>query len=126
MAIPSFWLPPDWRGRRRFVEPINWAHLPEFDVGIALLREKKDYGHKNTWSIYIRPFNDADVKVFPVMAQSVITSSPGATQTITSDSTWNQTSNQIEAIAGGDERGYPGNYGGPGCRFFSVDLKSRH
>src|SRR5262245_58096673 len=80
--------PPDWRGRKQFVEPINWQRLPEFDVGVALLRRKQDYGWDNRWFLYFRRFNDTDVVSFPVLNQTVITASPGLTQTLTSDASW--------------------------------------
>jgi hypothetical protein len=95
------WAPPDWRGRREFVEPINWQRLPEFDVGVALLRQQKDYGWDNRYFLYFRKFNENDVKSFPVLAQTVITANAGLTQTITSDATWKNTANTIEVIGGG-------------------------
>jgi hypothetical protein len=95
------WLPPQWRGRERIAHPVKWARLPEFDVGIAQVQTKADHGHENRWYLYFRKFNEGDVKAFPVLASTVITSSPGSTQTITSDATWNIATNTIEVIGAG-------------------------
>ncbi len=95
------WLPPEWNGQRRIAHPVNWARLPEYDVGVAFVQARVDHGHENRWYLYIRKFNEADVKAFPVLASTVITSSPGSTQTITSDGTWNNASNSIEVIGAG-------------------------
>src|SRR5262245_39975477 len=93
--------PPDWRGRKQFVEPINWHKLPEFDVGVALARHKRAYGWDNRWFLYFRRFNDTDVVSFPVLNQTVITASPGLTQVLTSDASWRNDANWIEVIGGG-------------------------
>lgn len=95
------WLPPEWNGQRRIAHPVNWTRLPEFDVGVAFVQARVDHGHENRWYLYVRKFNEADVKAFPVLASTVITSSPGSTQTITSDGTWNNASNSIEVIGAG-------------------------
>jgi hypothetical protein len=95
------WLPPEWNGQRRIAHPVNWTRLPEFDVGIAHVQYRVDHGHENRWYLYVRKFNETDVKAFPVLASTVITSSPGSTQTITSDATWNNASNSIECIGAG-------------------------
>ena len=94
------WLTPQWRGRQRIAHPVNWARLPEFDVGIAFV-QAADHGHENRWYLYVRKFNEADVQAVPVLAPTVITSSPGTTQTITSDATWNNSSNSVECIGAG-------------------------
>jgi hypothetical protein len=41
------WLTPMWRGRRRIAHPINWARLPEYDVGIAFIQTKVAHGHES-------------------------------------------------------------------------------
>jgi Glycine-rich domain len=94
-------MPPNWQGRKRFLEPINWRRLPEFDVGVALLRQKRYYGWDNRWFLYFRRFNDQDVQSFPVFSQTIITASPGLTQVITSDPTWVNSANFIDVIGGG-------------------------
>jgi hypothetical protein len=98
---PSSWFPPDWKGRKRISHPVNWARLPGFDVGVAFIQDKKNYGHENRWCLYFRKFNEQDVKTFPVLAQTVITSSPGSTQTLTSPIDWNNNNNTVEAIGAG-------------------------
>ena len=95
------WLTPQWNGRRRIDHPVNWARFPEFDVGVAFVQTKADHGHENRWYLYVRKFNEADVQTVPVLASTVITSSPGTTQTIISDATWNLLSNSIEVIGAG-------------------------
>jgi hypothetical protein len=95
------WLPPEWNGQRRIAHPVNWTRLPEFDVGVAHVQYRVDHGHENRWYLYVRKFNEADVKAFPVLASTVITSSPGTTQTITSDATWNNAANTVEVIGAG-------------------------
>jgi Concanavalin A-like lectin/glucanases superfamily len=95
------WLPPQWRGRQRIAHPVNWTRLPEYDVGIALVQTRADHGHENRWYLYVRRFNEADVRAFPVLASTIITSSPGTTQTITSDATWDNFSNTVEVIGAG-------------------------
>lgn len=94
-------LPPDWRGRRKFLEKVNWKRLPEFDVGVALYRQKRKYGWDNRWFLYFRRFNEGDVVSFPVFSQTVVTTPIGLTQSITSDATWNNADNYIDVIAGG-------------------------
>ena len=95
------WLKPHWRGRRRIDHPVRWARLPEFDVGVAFVQSRAPHGHENRWLLYVRRWNDADVQAIPVLAQTVITSSAGSTQTITSDATWNNSDNSIEVIGAG-------------------------
>jgi hypothetical protein len=94
------WLPPQWHGRQRIAHPVNWARLPEFDIGVAFVQTKADHGHENRWYLYVRRFNDNDVKAIPVLASTVITSSPGTTQTITSDPTWGNPCS-VEVIGAG-------------------------
>ena len=95
------WLKPHWRGRRRIDHPVRWARLPECDVGVAFVQSRAPHGHENRWLLYVRRWNDADVQAIPVLAQTVITSSAGSTQTITSDATWNNSDNSIEVIGAG-------------------------
>ena len=95
------WLKPHWRGRRRIDHPVRWARLPECDVGVAFVQSRAPHGHENRWLLYVRRWNDADVQAIPVLAQTVITSSAGSTQTITSDATWNNSNNSIEVIGAG-------------------------
>lgn len=96
------WLTPQWNGRRRIAHPVNWARLPEFDVGVAFVQTKVAHGHENRWYLYCRKFNEADVQAVPVLASTVITASPGTTQTITSDATWdNSSANSVEVIGAG-------------------------
>ena len=95
------WLIPQWRGRERIAHPVRWARLPELDVGVALVQTKAVHGHENRWYLYSRKFNEADVQALPVLAQTIITSSPGTTQTITSDATWNNSANSVECIGAG-------------------------
>jgi hypothetical protein len=95
------WLPPQWNGRQRIAHPVKWARLPEYDVGIAFVQTKADHGHENRWYLYRRRYNEADIQAIPVLASTVITSSPGTTQTITSDGSWDNTANSIEVIGAG-------------------------
>src|ERR1043165_2336103 len=97
--IRDSWLPPDWRGRRRIAHPVQWARLPEFDVGVLFIQEKRECGHQNWWHFAVRIGDE--IKHWPVMGQTVVTSSPGTTQTVTSDATFNPNCNTVEAIGAG-------------------------
>jgi len=55
----------------------------------------------NYWFLLFR--EGGRVSYTPVLNQTVITSSPGTTQTITSDSTWSNTVNIVEAIGAGTD-----------------------
>lgn len=84
------------------MHPVNWARFPEYDIGVALVQTRADHGHENRWYLYARRFNEADVASQMVLAQTVITSNVGTTQTITSDATWtNNVNNSVECIGGG-------------------------
>src|SRR5262245_37275388 len=95
------WEKVDWRGRRRFWEPVHWTRLLDHDVAVGLYRRKTKYGHENRWYLLTRRWDEQDIAQQLVLAQTVITSSPGTTQTITSDATWNNASNTVEVIGGG-------------------------
>src|SRR5262245_47153121 len=86
------WLIPDWRGRKRIVHPVD-------DVGLVLIQLRREYGHDNRWYRCARIGREVIGQW--VAAQTVITSSPGTTQTITSDATWVQAGSLIEVIGGG-------------------------
>src|SRR5262249_15280286 len=94
------WLTPKWNGRRRIAHPVKWTRLPDYDVGVAFVQTRAPHGHENRWFLYFRRFNERDVTAFPVLAQTVITTSLDATQTITSDPSWNNANNSIEVIGG--------------------------
>lgn len=95
------WLTPQWRGRRRIDHPVAWAHLPEFDIGVACVQKRVDHGHENRWYLYFRRFNEADIQGVPVLAQTVHTTPIGSTQTTTSPADWNNSNNSIEVIGTG-------------------------
>lgn len=97
MHIPESWYFP--RGRHRIDHPISWSRLPEFDIGIAFLQEKRYWGHQNWWAIAVRIGDE--IKYWPVMGQSVFTSTPGSTTTVTSDATWSNWNNTVECIGAG-------------------------
>lgn len=103
--IPNSWVTPKWCGRESINHPVNWGILPEFEVGIGFLQEKKPHGHDNTWFLIFRNRVTGETITRPVLAQTVVTSSPGSTQTLTSSATWNNTNNTVCAIGGGADGG---------------------
>lgn len=72
------------------------CHVADKLIYIDIPRE---YGFDRRWFSHV--WLDGEELVFPVLAQSFLTTTPGSNQTYTSDPTWNNANNTIECLGGG-------------------------
>src|SRR5262245_9758442 len=100
------WLPwwgraPDWRGRRRYIEPHDWApYEPGRDVAVLIVRTKKPWGCNTDFYLAFR--HDGQVHDRLVMATTLVDTSAGSNQHVNLRSDVNlDTTNTVEAVGGG-------------------------
>src|SRR5262249_55499373 len=84
-----------------------------FDDHLFFIEQKQEYGFDRRW--FSRVWFDGEEVVFPVLAQSFLTSSPGSNQTWTSPGDWNNTANTVECVGGGGGAGGAQNGGASGA-----------
>ncbi len=99
---------PDWRGRQSYWETPRWARIPEGDIAVGLFRWQREPdsngslgNFENRWFLLFRRIGEDHVTAIFTLGQTIITSSSGSTQTITSDITWSNWSSTVEAIGAG-------------------------
>ena len=91
------------KDRRPYWEDgLRWGRVADGELAVGLLRWlRADDNTENRWFLLFRRLGEDQVHFVPVLSQTIITSSPGSNQTITSDATWNNNSNSVEVLAGG-------------------------
>src|SRR5262245_58566846 len=106
MHVPLSPLPwwgslPNWRGRRRYIEPHDWAPFePGRDVAVLIVRTRKPWGCNTDFYLAFR--HDGEVHGRLVMATTLVDTSAGSNQTVNLRSDFNlDTTNTVEAVGGG-------------------------